>query len=139
MVEINDDAGEMHNTNSQIKFKTSMLNSRLCNYTDAYVLVKGTISIAPVPPSTANPNNNNKEAVFKNFALFTECIGETNNTQIDNAKDIDVVMPKHNLIEYSNIMQYNRDEPFLDVKDAIADFFAANNNSALFKCKQKKS
>ena len=116
-----------------------MLNSRLCNYTDAYVLVKGTISIAPVPPSTANQNNNNKEAIFKNFALFTEGIGETNNTQIDNAKDIDVVMPKHNLIEYSNIMQYNRDEPFLDVKDAIADFFAANNNSALFKCKQKKS
>ena len=58
-----------------------MLRLRLCNYSDAYILVKRTITIAPVPPPAAEPNNNNKEVVFKNFAPFTDCINEINNTQ----------------------------------------------------------
>ena len=49
-----------------------------------------------------NLDNNDKEVVFKNCAPFTDCISEINNTQIDNAKDIDVVMPMYNLIEYTN-------------------------------------
>ena len=84
-VKINDDVRGMNNTNSQIKFKTSMLNSSLCDYSDAYILVKETITIAPVPPTAVNPNNNNKEVVFKNYVPFTDCIIEVNNTQIDNA------------------------------------------------------
>ena len=63
-VEIDDDTCGMYNTNSQIKFKTSMLESSLCDYSDAYnILVKGTISIAP--EVGANLNNSNKEIVFK--------------------------------------------------------------------------
>ena len=84
-VKINDDVRGMNNTNSQIKFKTSMLNSSLCDYSDAYILVKETITIAPVPPTAVNPNNNNKEVVFKNYVPFTDCIIEVNSTQIDNA------------------------------------------------------
>ena len=49
-----------------------------------------------------NANNNHKELVFKNCAPFTDCISEINNTQIDNAKDIDLVMLMYNLIEYGN-------------------------------------
>ena len=68
-----------------------------------------------------------------------------NNTQIDNAKDIDIVMPVYNLIEYSDsysktfgsLWQYQRDEPFLDVNGAIADFPADDNNSARLNLKQK--
>ena len=62
-VEIDDDTCGTYNTNSQIKFKTPMLESSLCDYSDAYILAKGTISIAP--DVGANPNNSNKEIVFK--------------------------------------------------------------------------
>ena len=87
----------MYNKDSQIKFRTSMLKSSLCDYSDAYILVKGTISIAP--EAGDNPNNGDKEVVFKNCVPFIDCISEINNTQIDNAKDIDVVMPTYNLIK----------------------------------------
>ena len=75
-----------------MKFKTSILKS--CDYTDGYILVIGTISIAS--QAGDNPNNGNKEVVYKNCAPFTNCISEINNTQIDNAKDIDVVMSRYN-------------------------------------------
>ena len=74
----------------------------ITSYSDTYILVKGTITVALVPPPAVNPNNNNKEVVFKNCAPFTDCISEINHTQIDNAKDIDIVMPMYNLIEYSD-------------------------------------
>ena len=54
------------------------------------------------PQAGENPNNADKVIVFKNFAPFTGCISEINNTQIDNARDMDAVMPMYNLIEYSN-------------------------------------
>ena len=79
----NDDACGTCNTNSQIKSKNSMLRSSLCDYSDAYILVKETITIAPVQPPGANPNNNDKQVVFKNCASFTNCISEIKNTQIE--------------------------------------------------------
>ena len=99
-VEINDDAYGMHNANSQIESKTSMLNSSLCDYSDAYILVSGTTTVAP--KAVNNPNNDGKGVVFKNCAPFTDSISEINNIQIDNTKDIDIVMPMHNSIERSN-------------------------------------
>ena len=77
-----------------------MLRSSLCDYSDAYILVKWTISITA--QTGDNPNNANKEVVFKNCAPFTDCISEINNTQIDSAKHIDVIMPMYNLIKYNN-------------------------------------
>ena len=76
-----------------------MLRSSLCDYSDAYILLSGTIAVAEV---AAGRGNNGLQVVFKNFAPFTNCISEINNTQIDNAIDIDVVMPMYNLIEYSD-------------------------------------
>ena len=58
--------------------------------------------IAPELTLAANSDNNDKEVVFKDCALFTDFISEINNIQIGNAKDIDVVMPINNLIEYSD-------------------------------------
>ena len=103
-VEINDESREAYNFNSQIKFKTTMLKSSLCDYSDAYVLVKGTISVyntaaadaAAVAAAAADKDD--KKVIFKNGAPFTNCISENNNTQVDNAKDIDIVMPMYNLI-----------------------------------------
>ena len=85
----------MYNTNSQIKFKTSMLKSILYHYSDTYILVKGTIRVAA--QAGENLNNANKE-VLENYAPFTDCISEINNMQTDNAKYIDVIMLMYNLI-----------------------------------------
>ena len=95
-VEINDDPRGTYGTKSQIELKTSMLKSSLYGYSSTCVLVRGTISIAA--QAEHNPNNGDKEVVFKNCAPFTDYISEINNTQIDNSKDIDVVMPMYNLI-----------------------------------------
>ena len=97
--EINDESRGTFNTNSRIEFKTSMLRSCLCDYSDAYILVSRTI-VAGV--AAGGGGDNGIQAVFKNCALFTNCISEINNTQRDNAKDIDLVMSLYNLIKYSN-------------------------------------
>ena len=80
-VEINDDSHGTYNTISQIKFKTSVLKSSFCVYSDAYILVKGTITVEAQAGS--NPKNNDKEVLFEVCALFTDCISEIKNTQID--------------------------------------------------------
>ena len=78
-----------------------MLKSSLCDYSDAYILVKGTITIAGAGADAAarQADERGKGVAFKNCAPFTNCISEINNTQIYNAKDIDIVMPMYNLIE----------------------------------------
>ena len=85
-----------------------MLKSSLCDYSDAYILVKGTISANNTGAAGAAVNNNDRKVIFKNCTPFTNCISEINNRkqltiidkQIDNAKDIDIVMAMYNLIEY---------------------------------------
>ena len=79
-----------------------MLRSSLCDYSDAYILVKGNISVNNTAAADADAKNTNKKVIFKNCATFTDCISKINNTHIDNAKDIDIVMPMYNLIEYSD-------------------------------------
>ena len=101
-VEMNDELRRAYNVNSQIKFKTTMLKSSLCDYSDAYILVKGTINVNNTAAAGVLANNNDRKVIFKNCAPFTNCISEINNTQIDNAKDIDIVMPMYNLIENSD-------------------------------------
>ena len=74
---------------------TSMIRSNTYNYSDAYIHVKGTMSITNTG-ATAAPNNANKKVILK--SSFTNCISDTNNTQLNSANDIDVVMPVDNLI-----------------------------------------
>ena len=133
-VEINDESRRKYNVNSQIKFKTTMLKSSLCDYSDAYVLAKGTIAVSNTAAASADANNTNKKVLFKNCVPFTNCISEINNTQVDNAKDIDIVMPMYNLIEYSDnysktsggLWQYCKDIPAVNNDCAIIDL-AGNN------------
>ena len=84
-VKINDESRGVYNVDSQIKFKTTMLKSSLCDYSDAYILVKQTITVNNTG-TLAAPNNRNKKVIFKKCAPFTDCISEINNTQIDNTK-----------------------------------------------------
>ena len=79
LVEINDESRGAYNVNSQIKFKTTMLKSSLCDYSDAYILVKETISVNNTAAQGAAANNTNRKVIFKNCAPFTNCISEINN------------------------------------------------------------
>ena len=143
-VEINDESRGAYNVNSQIKFKTTMLKSSLCDYSDAYILVKGTISVNSTVADGAAANNNNRKVIFKNCAPFTNCISEINNTQVDNAKDIDIVIPMYNLIEYSDnyakttgsLWQYCKDIPARDANNIIEEFTGGNTTDSFnFKAK----
>ena len=120
-MEINDESREAYNVNGQIKFKTTMLNSSLCDYSDSYLLLKGTVYSTGI---AAAPNNSNKKVMFKNCAPITNSISEINNTQVDSAKDIDIVMPMHNLIEYSN----NYSNTAISLRQYCKDITALYNN-----------
>ena len=143
-IEINDESRGAYNVNSQIKFKTTMLKSSLCDYSDAYILVKGTIIVNNTAAQGAAANNTNKKVIFKNCAPFTNCISEISNTQIDNANDIDIVMPMYNLIEYSDnyakttgsLCQYCKDIPARNANDDIV-IFADGNTIDSFNFKAK--
>ena len=98
-IEVHDqssNAEDKYKPSKQIRFKTSMLRSDLCDYSDAYIVVKGAITVT-------NPDNNayDKKLAFKNNLPFVSCISKINNTLIGNAEDLDVVMPMYNLLEYS--------------------------------------
>ena len=103
-VEINDESKRTYNVNSQIKFKTTILKSSLCDYIDAYIFVKGAITITGAGDNVAarQADERDKGVAFKSCASFINCISEINNAQVDNAKDIDIIMPMCNLIEYSD-------------------------------------
>ena len=116
-IEVHDQSGsaeDRYKPSKQIRFKTSMLRSDLCDFSDAYIVVKGTITVT-------NPDNNpyDKKLAFKNNAPIVSCISKINNTLIDNAEDLDVIMPMYNLLEYSkkyskttgSFWNYYRDEP----------------------------
>ena len=138
--EINNEEGGTYHTNSQIKFKTSILRSSLCDYSYAYTLKSGTITVAGLQGN--NGGNNGIEIVFENWTSFINCISEINNTQIDNVKYIDLVMPMYNLIEYSDnysksesLWQYCRDEQIFNDTGVPVNF---SGHSALFQFKQKR-
>ena len=142
-VEINDESkGRYDNIN--IRFKTVTIRSSLCDYSDTYILVKGTITVPNTAAAGAAVNNINKKVIFKNCAPFTDCITRMNNTKVDDTQKTDVVMPMYNLIEYSvayskasgTLWQYYRNEPALDNNGNNIDF-PTNNNSASFKSKQQ--
>ena len=68
-----------------------MLRSDLCHYSDVYIVVKGRISIK----GTNDANKKNKKLTFKNNVPFSSCISKINNTSVDNAEDLNIVMPMY--------------------------------------------
>ena len=119
-IKVYDQSEGNYNVNKEIRIKTSMLRSDLCDFSDACIAVKGNITVTQktftaddidAPNNTAanvnatnTVNNNtfgNKKVVLKNNAPFINCISKINGVKIDNAEDLDVVMPMYNLLEYS--------------------------------------
>ena len=93
-----------------------MLRSYLCDYSDAYIVVKGTIDLLA---AAANENDKTeKDVAFKNNAPFRSCISKINSTLMDSAEELDIVMAMYNLLEYSqnysmtsgSLWNYYRDE-----------------------------
>ena len=125
---------------NQIRFKTSMLRSDLCNFSDAYIVIKETITLTKTK-RRGFIDIRSRSLAFKNNAPFTNCISKINNVLTDNAEDLDVVMPLSNLIERSknyikttgSLWNYHRDQP----NDFLANNHNANpiTNSKSFQCK----
>ena len=143
-VEINDYLRGIYSPNKQIRFKTSMLRSSLCDYSDAYILVKENITVNNTAAAAVAASNTDKKLIFKNCAPFTNCISKINNEQIDNTEYIDTVMPMCNLIEYSDnysktsgsLWQYCKDIPAVNDNGAIVNFNGGNDTDSFnFKAK----
>ena len=136
---VNKDTGA--NNPDTIKYDTRVLKPNLCDYAEAYILVDGKIRAipgAPVGNLPAAPALNLTRLALKNCSPFTKCNLEINDEHVDTAENLDIVMPKYNLIEYSDncedlsatLYQYKRDEPTDDIDDNLA-----TNNSSSFKYK----
>ena len=100
-IEVYDQSEGNYDVNKEIRIKTSMLRSDLCDYSDAYIVVKGDITLE----GDNDANKRNKNLAFKNNAPFINCISKINRVKIDNAEDLDVVVPMYNLFEYSKIIE----------------------------------
>ena len=136
-----------YNKNKSIRFKTPMLRSNLCDYSDAYILVKGTITVTA--PGANNGANNirdkrNRPVILKNNAPFVSCITRINGELIEDADDLDIVMPMYNLLEHSknyrktigSLYNYYRDELSNDADDNnFGNIKVVNSNT--FKYKNK--
>ena len=136
-----------YNENKSIRFKTPMLRSNLCNYSDAYILVKGKITV--MAPGANNGANNirdirNRSLILKNNAPFVSCITSINGKLIEDADDLDIVMSMYNLLEYSknyrktiaSLYNYYRDELSDDADDNNFDNIEVVNSNT-FKYKNK--
>ena len=86
-----------YNENKSIRFKTPMVRSNLCDYSDAYILVNGTITVTGNHPR----HRQNRPLILKNNAPFISCITRINGELIDDADDLDIVKSMYNLLEYS--------------------------------------
>ena len=110
-----DQSNNDYNTSKPIRFKTPVLRSDLCDYSDAYIWVRGTTT--RVDP--AHNVNFDRKLTLKNNPPFISCISKINGKLVENAKDLDVVMPMYNLLEYSknyqktsgSLFNFYRDEP----------------------------
>ena len=138
---------DTYNENKSIRFKTAMLRSSLCDYSDAYILVKGKITVTALGANIGANNirdKRNRPLILKNNAPFVSCITRINGELIEDADDLDIVMPMYNLLEYSknyrktigSLYNYYRDELSHDADD---NNFANINevNSEAFKYKNK--
>ena len=93
-IEVQSQSGSTYSTSKPIRFKTSMLRSDLCDFSDAYVWVKGTITVT-------NPNNNanfDRRLTLKNNAPFISCVSKINGEFVENVEDLDIVIPMYNLL-----------------------------------------
>ena len=117
-----------YNENKSIRFKTPMLRSDLCLYSGAYILVKGTITVNGVVNGVENEIlRRNRPLILKNDAPFTSCMAKINNEFIEDADDLDIVIPMYNLLEYSKNYRKTIDSLYNYYRDELSDDNNPNN------------
>ena len=134
-----------YNKNKSIRFKTLMLRSNLCDYSDAYILVKGTITVNGIVNGAENEIlRRNRPLILKNNAPFVSCMTKINNEFVEHADDLDIVMPMYNLLEYSKNYRKTISLLYNYYRDELNDDKYPNNfpntnvvNSNTFKYKNK--
>ena len=135
---------DTYNENKSIRFKTSMLRSNLCDYSDAYILVNATITLTAAEGANNVREKRNKPLILKNNAPFVSCVTRINGELIEDADDLDIVMPMHNLLGYSknyrktigSLYNYYRDELSDDADDNnFSNIKVVNSNSCKYKNK----
>ena len=134
-----------YDESKSIRFKTPMLRSDLCDYSDAYILVKGTITVNGVVNGVENKMlRRNRPLILKINAPFVSCMTKINNEFIEDADDLDIVMPMYNLLEYRKNYRKTIGSLFNYYKDKLSDDNNPNNflnnnvvNSSAFKYKNK--
>ena len=133
-----------YNENKSSKFKTPMLRSDLCDYADAYILVNGTITVTAAAGANNIRDKKNRKLILKNNAPFVSCITRINGELIEDADDLDIVMPMYNLLEYSknyrktigSLYNYYRDKLTNDNnKNNFANRNVVNSNTVKYKNK----
>ena len=110
-----DQSEENYSVNKEIRIKTSVLRSDLCDFSDAYIFVKGDITLE----GDNDANKRNKNLALRNNAPFINCFSKINGVQIDNTEDLDVLTPMYNIFEHNKnyrkttgiLWNYYRDEP----------------------------
>ena len=136
-VEVHDHSGsanDRYKPKKQIRFKTSMLRSDLCDYSDAYIVVKGTITVT-------DPDNDayDKESTLKYNAPFASCISKIDNTLPDNAEDLDVVMPLYNLLKYTKNYRKTTGSFWNYYRDESNSGLGGENNNVNYSIRNSKS
>ena len=127
-IKVSDQSEKTYNVNKEIGIKALMLRSDLSDFSDAYIAVKEVIAVT-------NPDDakRNKAVAFKNNAPFINCISQINGVQIDNAEDIEVVMPMSNLLEYSKNYRKTTDSLWNCYRDEPSDLLSSNSESFKYK------
>ena len=124
-IEVNDLSSGQYFAGKNIRFETSMLRSNLCDYSDAYIVVKGKIKVR----GTNDAIKRNKKLTFKNNVPFRSCISKINNTFIDDPEDLGIVMPMYNLLEYSGNYFMTSESLWYYYRDEVDDDENENDNN----------
>ena len=128
---VNNQSKRNYDAGNEIICNTEVLKLNLCEYIDAYILVRGDI--------ITMAHNNPAPVAFKNCASITKCITKIDGTTIDDAEDLDLVMSMYNLIEFSSNYSDAISSFCLYYKDEATTFkadIADNNNLSLSSIRQ---
>ena len=128
-IEVYDQSEENFSNSKEIRIKTSMLRSDLCDFSDAYIVVKRDITLE----GDNDANKRNKNIAFKNNAPFINCISKINGVKIDNAEDLDVVMQMYNLLEDIKTTEKTTGSLWNHYRDESSNSLSINSESFKFK------
>ena len=138
-IKVHDQSGETYNTNKQIRFKTSMLRSDLCDFSDAYIIVKGIVTVSA---DERDRDEMNRQVILKSNAPFISSISKINGVLVENAEDLDVAAPLGCVLKYSKNYSKTSASLWNYYKDELTDETNDNNgpnkhviNSKSFKYK----